>query len=358
MSAADHSWPAVLDLLLRRQALPRSATRWAMAEIMAGEASPAQIAAFAVLLHAKRETPEELSGLVEAMLDRSTPVPVVGAAVDVVGTGGDRAQTVNISTMAALVVAGTGRAVVKHGNRAASSRAGTADVLEELGVRIDHDADGVARSVAEVGIGFCFAPVFHPGMRHAAVPRREIGIPTAFNLLGPLTNPARPAAAAIGCFDLAMAPIMADVLGARGDCGFVVRGDDGLDEITTTTTSQMWVVAGGRSRHAVIDPARFGIEAAAPSALRGADAGYNAGVVREVLTGGAPTVANAVMLNAAAGVVAYDLATGSVRLDLTSQNPAAQQQVEQLLAGAVAQARSAIESGAADRLLQRWVAAS
>ena len=212
---------------------------------MSGNATPAQLAAFAVLLRAKGETAAELNGLVQTMLAHATPVRVEGRSVDVVGTGGDRAHTVNISTMAAIVVAGSGRQVVKHGNRAASSMCGAADVLEELGVVIDLPAVGVEATVAEVGIGFCFAPVFHSGMRHAGPPRREIGIPTVFNVLGPLSNPARPAASAIGCADPQMAPVMAEVLAERGDTGLVVRGDDGLDELTTTTTSRVWLAEGG-----------------------------------------------------------------------------------------------------------------
>src|SRR4051812_44031467 len=192
-----------------------------MGEIMAGDASPAQLAAFAVLLRAKGETAEEFGGLVRAMLDRATPLPIDGTAVDVVGTGADRAHTVNISTMAALVVAGSGRRVIKHGNRAASSACGTADVLEQLGVVIDLPPEGVARTVAEVGIGFCFARVFHPGMRHAGPVRAELGVPTFFNFLGPLTNPARVTAAAVGCADRRMAPLMAAVLAARGDTALV-----------------------------------------------------------------------------------------------------------------------------------------
>ncbi|MCW2496820.1 anthranilate phosphoribosyltransferase, partial [Jatrophihabitans sp.] len=244
-AAPQRTWAAVLNTLMSGGSLTSADTAWAMNEIMAGEANPAQLAAFAVLLRAKGETPDELAGLVQTMRERAVLVPVVGRAVDVVGTGADRANTVNISTMAALVVAGSGRQVVKHGNRAATSACGTADVLEELGVAIDLPAAGVAESVAEVGIGFCFAPVFHPGTRHAGPVRRELGVPTAFNFLGPLTNPARVSASAIGCADRRMAPVMAAVLAARGDTALVFRGDDGLDELTTTTTSSVWVAADG-----------------------------------------------------------------------------------------------------------------
>ena len=200
------TWAAVLGALMRGESLEAPDTAWAMDEIMSGAATPAQLAAFVVLLRAKGETTDELTGLVDTMLARATRVPLDVRAVDVVGTGGDLARTVNITTMAALAVAGSGRRVVKHGNRSASSQCGSADVLEELGVVIDLGAAGVATTVTEVGIGFCFAPVFHPGMRHAGPPRREIGVPTAFNVLGPLTNPAQPAASAVGCADRRMAP--------------------------------------------------------------------------------------------------------------------------------------------------------
>lgn len=346
------SWPAVLGPLLAGRSLPSEATRWAMAEIMSGAATPVQIGAFAAVLHAKGETSEELAGLAEEMRSRAPRVPLSGPAVDVVGTGGDRAETVNISTMAALVVAASGRPVVKHGNRSASSKAGTADVLEELGVAIDLDADGVAASIAEVGIGFCFAAVFHPGFRHAAAPRRELGVPTAFNLLGPLTNPARPPAAAIGCFDLAMAPVMAGVLAARGDCALVVRGDDGLDELTTTTTTQVWVAADGLVTHAVVDPQRLGIEPVPPAALKGGDRVHNAAVVRAVFGGDLPAIADAVALNAAAGITAFDLATGAVRFD--PDDP--QASLDGLLTRGLEAARSALRGGAAAGLLERWVA--
>jgi anthranilate phosphoribosyltransferase len=327
---------------MQGQPLTSAQTAWAMDEIMAGAATPAQLAAFAVLLRAKGETPDEIAGLVDAMLRHAVEVPVSGPAVDIVGTGADRASTVNISTMAALVVAGTGRRVVKHGNRAASSACGTADVLEELGVAIDLPADAVAASVAEVGIGFCFAPVFHPGMRHAAAPRRELGVPTAFNFLGPLTNPARVRAAAIGCADRRMAPVMAAVLAARGDTALVFRGDDGLDELTTTTTSSVWIATAGTVTETSIDPARLGIEAVPPEALRGADRVHNAVVVRDLLAGGGRSgVRNVVLLNAAAAIAAHD------GLD--------HDDVDAALRRGLDLGVRAIDTGAAADVLDRWV---
>ena len=344
MNTAAPSWPALLTTLMRGDALSAADTAWAMNEIMAGDATPAQLAAFAVLLRAKGETSDELAGLVQTMLARATPVHVEGRAVDVVGTGADRAHTVNISTMAALVVAGSGRRVVKHGNRAASSLCGTADVLEELGVAIDLPAAGVERTVAEVGIGFCFAPVYHAGTRHAIGPRRELGVPTAFNFLGPLTNPARVTAAAIGCADARMAPVMTAVLAGRGDTALVFRGDDGLDELTTTTTSHVWVAAGETVSTASLDPARFGIAAVAPEALRGADAAFNARVVHEVLSGGAPAVREVVLLNAAAAIAAHDGVSVAT--------------LDDAIAAGLVEAARAIDSGAAAALLAKWVEAS
>ncbi len=339
-AGAGRSWPAVLAALMSGTALSAGDTSWAMDEIMAGDASPAQLAAFAVLLRAKGETPEELAGLVQTMRERATPLSVPVRAVDVVGTGADRAHTVNISTMAALVVAGSGRPVVKHGNRAASSACGSADVLEELGVAIDLPAAGVAATVAEVGIGFCFAPVFHPGMRHAGPTRAQLGVPTAFNFLGPLTNPARVTAAAVGCADRRMAPVMAAVLADRGDTALVFRGDDGLDELTTTTTSSVWVAADGAVRAASLDPHRFGITTVPPAALRGGGRAQNAAVVREVLAGGGGGVREAVLLNAAAGIAAYDGLAGAL---------------DDAIAAGLSAAAEAVDSGAAASVLARWI---
>ncbi len=342
-SARGRSWPDVLTTLTRGESLTAGDTAWAMDEIMAGAATPAQLAAFAVLLRAKGETPEELAGLVRTMLARSAPVPFTGRAVDVVGTGADRAHTVNISTMAAIVVAAAGRPVVKHGNRAASSACGAADVLEELGVVIDLPGDAVAACVAEVGIGFCFAPLFHAGMRHTGAPRRELGIPTPFNFLGPLTNPARVTAAAIGCADRRMAPLMAEVLAVRGDTALVFRGDDGLDELTTTTTSSVWIAQDGTVTETSLDPAVLGIAAVTPADLRGGDRVHNAAVVHEVLAGGGGGVRDAVLLNAAAGIAAYDGLPGSL---------------EDSLAAGLAAATVAVDTGAAATVLARWIDAA
>src|ERR1700710_2122982 len=229
---ATASWPEGLSSLIAREDLSSDQTAWAMGEVLAGEATPAQIAGFAVALRAKGETVAEMEGLVEAMYAAATPLEVPGRTLDIVGTGGDRSFSVNISTMAAIVAAGAGVTVVKHGNRSASSKAGSADVLELLGIRLDLPVDAVARVAREAGITFCFAAAFHPALRHAAVARSELGIGTTFNFLGPIANPARPAAQAIGCADRRMAPVMAGVFARRGVGAWGFRGGGGLGGAT------------------------------------------------------------------------------------------------------------------------------
>lgn len=340
-------WPEVLGPLLRREDLSSDAARWAMEQVMSGDATDAQVAAFAVALRSKGESPDEMTGLAEAMLSAAHRISVPGPAVDVVGTGGDRSHSVNISTMAALVVAGTGAPVVKHGNRAASSSCGAADVLEELGVELTLTPDQVAKCAVDAGITFCFAQVFHPAMRYAAAPRREIGVPTTFNFLGPLTNPAQPVAQAVGCADGAMAPVMAKVFADRGVSAVVFRGDDGLDELTVSTTSSVWHVVDGEVTSACIDPADLGISRAPIAALRGGDRAYNAQVVRQVLSGAEQgPIRDAVVLNAAAALVALDQLP-LVQTDLTEQ-----------LGDAMVRAVGAIDDGRALSALERWVTVS
>ena len=344
MTPIPLGWPDVLATLVRGEPLPTEVARWAMDEVMSGEATPVQVAGFAIALRAKGETPEELTGLVEAMLGHAQRVRYDGRAVDTCGTGGDRAHTVNISTMAALVVRGAGATVVKHGNRAASSACGSADLLEALGVAVDLPAPAVAACIVEAGIGFCFAPVFHPALRHAATSRRELGIPTVFNFLGPLTNPAQPPAQAVGVADARMAPTMAGVLAARGASALVFRGDDGLDELSTAAPSQVWAVADGEVRTDRVDPRDLGLAPAAPDALRGADAAHNAEVTRAFLDGETGAVRDAVLLNAAAALVAYDgVGPGPV----TAQ-----------IAAALPRAVSAVDSGAAAAALEHWITVS
>ncbi len=337
----QRSWPEVLTALVARRDLDAGQAAWAMGEILAGEATPAQIAGFAVALRAKGETIEELEGLVAAMYERATPLVVTGRVLDVVGTGGDRSMSVNISTMAAIVAAGAGAPVVKHGNRSASSQAGSADVLEQLGIRLDLPSASVARVGEEAGITFCFAAAFHPALRHAAVPRRELGVSTTFNVLGPLAHPARPEAQAIGCADARMAPLMAGVFARRGVDAWVFRGDDGLDELTTTTTSRVWAVTGGGVEEAVVDPDRFGLGGGTAEGLRGGDAVRNAEVVRRLVAGDPGPVRDAVLLNAGAALAVHEAAEGSL---------------DDRLAAGVERARGAVDSGAAAAVLERWVA--
>ena len=279
-----------------------------MDQIMTGAATPAQIAAFGVSMKMKPPTAAEVRELADTMLRYAQRVPTdaIGTeTVDVVGTGGDGSNTVNLSTMAAIVVAAAGVPVVKHGNRAASSRSGGADMLEALGVRIDLGPQQVARCVSEVGIGFCFAPVFHPSYKHAGPPRREIGVPTVFNLLGPLTNPAGPRSGLIGCAFGDLAEVMAGVFAARQSSVLVVHGDDGLDELTTTTTSTIWRVRAGTVDKLTFDPLGFGFPRAEVSELVGGDAQTNAQEARSVLAGAEGPVRDAVVLNAAGAMVAH-----------------------------------------------------
>lgn len=335
------TWPDVLSALVAGNDLDSASTTWAMEEILSGNATPTQIAGFAVALRGKGETLAEMQGLVDAMYHHATPLRVEGRVVDIVGTGGDRAKTVNISTMSAVVIAGAGIPVVKHGNRAASSASGSADVLEELGVRLDVPATRIVEVLQAVGITFCFAPVFHASFRFTAVPRRELGIPTPFNFLGPLTNPAKPAAMAVGVADTRMAPIMAGVLAARGADSFVFRGDDGLDEITTTTTSRIWVADGasGQVSEESLDPRAFGFEYSAGAELTGGDAAFNAKVFERILGGEESAVRVAVLLNAGAGIAAHE---------------ASGEDLESRLRAGIARAKESIDSGSAKRVLENW----
>ncbi|MFC7533405.1 anthranilate phosphoribosyltransferase [Actinoplanes sp. GCM10030250] len=341
------TWPNLTSALLRGEELATTDTAWAMGEIMAGTATPVQIAGFAIALRAKGETSSELAGLVEAMLANATlvklPEETRTRAVDVVGTGGDRANTVNISTMAAIVTAAAGVTVVKHGNRSASSTTGTADLLEHFGLPLDLGPAGVARTVEEAGIGFCFAARYHPGMRHASVTRRELGVPTFFNVLGPLTNPARPTSAAVGCFDTRMAPVMAEVFARRGDSALVMRGEDGLDEFTTAAPTRIWLARDGKVEELVVDSTELGLPRSAPDALRGGDAAFNADVARRTFAGEPGPVRDAVLLNAAAALAAQAGFPGDFR--------------DTLRAG-ITRAAEVVDSGAVTAQLDRWVAAA
>ena len=306
-------WPAVLGALTRREDLTSVQAAAALGNVLDGNATSAQIAGFAIALRMKGETVEEMAGLVRAMLDHAEPVPLpdglAARIVDTCGTGGDRSHSINVSTIASFVVAGAGVPVCKHGNRAASSASGSADVLEALGVVIDLGPEGVARCVEEAGMGFCMAPRFHPAMRHAGPARGELGVPTVFNFLGPLANPARPRRQVIGVSDPAMAEKMLGVLEANSAVrALVVHGHDGLDELTVSTTSTVHDLSDGTVRTYVVDPVELGLASSALDLLRGADAVTNAGLARAVLEGGQGPHRDVVLLNAAAGLVAAGVA--------------------------------------------------
>jgi anthranilate phosphoribosyltransferase len=333
----------VLSALVRGEDLDAADTAWAMDQIMSGAATDVQIAGFIIALRAKGETVDEVTGMVRAMYEHALTIEVGGQTVDIVGTGGDRARTVNISTMAAIVVAGAGAKVVKHGSRAASSASGASDVLSHLGVNLDLSPERTAQVAEEAGITFCYAVRFHPALRYAARARGELGVATTFNFLGPLANPARVRAQATGVADARMAPIMAGVLAERGSSALVFRGDDGLDELTTTATSQVWVVRDGKVTPHAFDPRDVGIDLVPVEALRGGEPAHNAAVARRVLAGETGPVRDAVLLNAAAALTA--LAPGSGTLE------------EQLSAG-LAKAAESLDSGAAEAVLERWAAAS
>jgi anthranilate phosphoribosyltransferase len=352
-STAAPTWPGLLTELMAGRDLAAEQASWAMDQVMRGEANDVQLAGFLVALRAKGETSDELRGLADAMLAHAVPLQVPGPIVDLVGTGGDRANTVNISTMASLVLAGAGHRVVKHGNRAATSASGSADVLEALGVRLNLPAARVGELALEVGITFCFAQVFHPAMRFAAGARGGLGVPTAFNVLGPLTNPARAGATAIGVADRRIAPLVAGVLAERRTSALVFRGENGLDELTTIAPARVWVVSGGQVSETVVDlAAEFDLAPATLEDLRGADAQFNAGVARALLAGARGPVRDAVLLNAAAAMVAAGVRSPS----LEAVDPAAGL-VDHLREG-VRLAEESLDSGSAADVLERWVRAS
>ncbi|SIO88492.1 anthranilate phosphoribosyltransferase [Nocardiopsis sp. JB363] len=342
MSATTtRSWRELLAALLRGQDLSEAETQWAMSQVMDNAADPAELAGFLVALRAKGESPPEMAGLLNALMARVVPLQVDGATVvDIVGTGGDGAHTVNVSTMAAIVLAATGTRVVKHGGRSVSSQAGSADVLEAVGIPLDLDPAQVTQCVQTLGIGFTFAPVFHQGLRHAAPVRRKLGVPTAINYLAPLTNPAFPATSLVGCSNTALAPVLAQVLADRGATALVVRGDDGLDEITTAATTQVWAVTEGRVEQNQLDTAEHGLPRSGPDALRGGDATFNASVMHRVVEGERGPIRDAVLANAAGALAAYQGWTNGL---------------DTAFANTLETVSAAVDSGSAHTLLQDWI---
>ena len=341
------NWAALLGTLTRGDEVDLDDIRWAMREVMAGAASPAQLAAFVVALRMRGEDAGQIAALVDVMLEFSERIDPHGLALDTCGTGGDGAHTVNISTMAAVLLASAGIPIVKHGNRAASSKCGSADVLEALGVKIDGDRDSAQRSFDELGLTFCFAPVFHPALRFAGPTRRELGIPTVFNLLGPLANPASPSAQLMGVADLSKAPLMVDALRIRGTAALVVRGDDGLDEVSIFAPTTLWATWLDQPVKLSLD--ELGVGAHAPGALAGGDADYNASVARRLLDGDRAAditaAIDAVVINAACAAVAVDAAQGNPPSDIAAS-----------IAQHATDLRGHLATGAPGRLLDRWIA--
>ena len=348
MTTHEITWKYILNQLVKHRDLSDTEVAWAMDQIMTGQTEQPILASFLTALHSKGETPEELGALATGMVAKAESVNIDPQAVDIVGTGGDQQNTVNISTMAALVIAGAGATVVKHGNRASTSKSGSADVLEALGIRLDMPISAVAECASKTGITFLFAMTFHPAMRHVGPTRRLLGIPTAFNYLGPMTNPARVKSSAIGVANPVMAEKMAHVFAERGDHALIFRGDDGLDELTIATTSRLWEAVDGRLTEYRFDPTSYGLQNAPLEQLRGGDAEYNAGVFRAILAGEGESpksplraIHDAVIINAAAGLVAYRPANG--------------ESIEKRFEQAIADARASIQSGAAERVLNAWI---
>lgn len=345
------SWPQLLSRLLAGEHLARESATWAMRQIMSGEATPAQLGAFMLALRAKGETVAELAGMVDVMLENAVLLETGSDAVDIVGTGGDLLGTVNISSMASVVAASTGVPVLKHGSRSASGKTGSSEMLEVLGIRLDLAPAQVAEVFHAVGIAFFFAPVFHPAMRHVAPVRKELGIPTTFNFLGPLANPAQPVATALGVSNPEIAPLMASELAGRGRTALVFRSADGLDELSTTAENAVWLVRAGEVSEHRLSAEALGLKPATVAELIGGDARHNAEVARAIFDGDTKgnlrAVRDVTILNAAAGVVAYELATSDTAIEL-----------DKLFGSAIDRCEQALVAGKAHDLLVRWSAAT
>lgn len=344
MNAEELTWPALLETLLEGKDLTAETAAWAMDQLMGGDLTESQTAGFLVALRAKGETGAELLGLSESMMNKAVQISIAGETLDIVGTGGDRLGTVNISTMSSLVASGAGATVVKHGNRGASSTAGAADVIEALGVDLTLPAERIASAAGEVGITFLFAQQFHPAMKHVMSARKSLGVRTVFNFLGPISNPARPAAQALGCSSTDLAPQIAQSLSVRGTRALVFRGQDGRDKITTSAATDIWEVREGAVTHTELRPEDVGVPATDVDDLRGGSAEHNANIVHQVLSGQTGPVRDAVLINAAAGLTALD---ESAEADLVTR-----------LRSNMHRAAESIDSGAAADVLRRWVSFS
>lgn len=333
-------WVEILQDLAAKNDLSEIQARWAMQEILSGATDSETIKLFLLALRDKGESASEVETFVSVMYENANLIPMVDRCVDVVGTGGDGFNTINISTASAIITTAAGARTLKHGNRAASSKSGAADLLEAFGVNINLDAAGVAECVRQIGIGFAFAPVFHPAMRNAAQARKELGVPTVFNILGPLANPAQPKAVAIGVARADLIKVVAEVLARRGVQGFVFRGDDGLDELSVSTTSSVFIINEGEVRFEKFDPRELGIEKIALSELAGGSASENVEITKRVFAGEKNAYREAVLLNAAGAIAAFK---GDLKLG-----------IEQQIANGYVLAKQAVDSGAANHLIERW----
>ncbi|MWC00191.1 anthranilate phosphoribosyltransferase [Agromyces seonyuensis] len=343
------TWPTLLTALLEGEDLSVAQASWAMEQVMTGAADPAALAGFLVALRAKGETVDEVVGFRDAILDHALPLSVDPMGLDIVGTGGDRYGTVNVSTMASIVCAAAGVPVVKHGNKAASSKSGSSDVLAALGIDLALPPERVAAVLDETGITFAFAAAFHPGFRHAGPVRSALGVPTVFNFLGPLCNPARPEASAVGVAHLDRVPLIVGVFQTRGATALVFRGDDGLDELSTTGHSHIWEVSGGTVKEHDLDPRDLGLPRARIADLEGGDPEHNAEIVRATLAGASGPVRDIVLLNAAAGLVSFRLAKDPSTFQLPLLDR---------FRSAIADAAEVVDSGAALAKLDEWIAAT
>jgi anthranilate phosphoribosyltransferase len=352
---SEHNWLAILDKLKAKQHLTADEAKWSMQQIMNGEATEEVMSEFLLALNAKGEHITELSSFVDVMLEYALPIPVSQDAIDIVGTGGDQLGTVNISSMAAIVAASTGYPVLKHGSRSASGKTGSSEMLESLGVRLDLSPEQLAQVFSETGITFFFAPMFHPSLKNVGPTRKKLGVPTTFNFLGPLANPAQPVATALGVAKESMAPLMAAEMAARGRTALVFRGSDGLDELTTTGNSKIWVVFGGKVSETTFNPADIGIKLASVDQLLGGNPQENAAIARDVFSqkdpvqGDRSAIQDIVALNAAAGMAAYDLSKMGSLDDFN---------LIESLAHRYKDATAAIDQGKALAKLNQWVLAT
>ncbi|CAG7845703.1 Anthranilate phosphoribosyltransferase [Pseudoclavibacter triregionum] len=350
MTTTDRTWPRLIDSLLSGEDLSVADATWAMEQVMRGEVSESRLAAFLIALRAKGEKVEEVIGFRDAILAHALPADLTPWALDIVGTGGDMVGTVNVSTMSAMVCAGSGVPVVKHGGRAASAKSGSSDVLTALGGVHTSDPAEVRRVFEETGLTFLFASLFHPGFAHAGPVRRELGVSTVFNFLGPLTNPARPEASAVGVARESAIPLITGVFRTRGATALVFRGDDGLDELTVTGYSHIWEVSNGAITEHDVHPRDVGLGTYEMSELLGGTPEENAAIARETLAGERQgAVRDIVLLNAAAGMVAFDLAKDGEQ---------AERPIRHRLQERIETARETIDSGKAIAQLDRWVAAT